>query len=98
MKAHKFDAWSFAGGLVLIAVGLLVLLPDTANLLEIQQLSLFFDLVLPVLALVVGVALVVPAVRRRQSEGEIEPTPEDTLTPEEARALDELNNSSPPLS
>ncbi len=68
MKAHKFDAWSFVGGLVLVSVGLLVLLPDTTTLLEIQQLSLFFDLILPVLALIVGVALVVPGLRRRQPE------------------------------
>ncbi|MGH8926079.1 MAG: hypothetical protein ACRDWA_15800 [Acidimicrobiia bacterium] len=68
MKAHKFDAWSFVGGLVLVSVGLLVLLADTTTLLEIQQLSLFFDLILPVLALIVGVALVVPGLRRRQPE------------------------------
>ena len=91
MKAHKFDAWSFIGGLVLFVVGLLVLLPDTTALLEIQQLSLFFDLILPVLALVVGVALVVPALRRRPSEADV------GMTPEEARAHEELDNSSPPM-
>jgi hypothetical protein len=90
VKAHKFDAWSFVAGLVLIVVGLLILLPNTTTLLEFQQLSLFFDLILPVLALVVGVALVVPAIRRRQ------PDASEGLTPEETRALDELNNSSPP--
>lgn len=94
MKAHKFDAWSFIGGLVLIVVGLFVLLPNTATLLEFQQLSLFFDLILPVLALVVGVALVVPAIRRRQPELAVEGEP---LTPEETRALEELNDSPPPM-
>ncbi|HJR88169.1 MAG TPA: hypothetical protein VJ930_10990 [Acidimicrobiia bacterium] len=94
MKAHKFDAWSFVGGLVLIVVGLFVLLPNTTTLLEFQQLSLFFDLILPVLALVVGVALVVPAIRRRQPEQPLESEP---LTPEEAHALEELNDSSPPM-
>jgi hypothetical protein len=94
MKAHKFDAWSFIGGLVLIVVGLFVLLPNTATLLEFQQLSLFFDLILPVLALVVGVALVVPAIRRRQPEQAVEGEP---LTPEETRALEELNDSPPPM-
>ncbi|MGH8958673.1 MAG: hypothetical protein ACRDVK_08355 [Acidimicrobiia bacterium] len=91
MKSHRFDPWSFVGGLILVVVGLLVLLPNTTALLEIQQLSMFFDLILPVLALIVGVALVVPALRRRQSEAE------EGLTPEEARALDEVNNSSPPM-
>lgn len=90
MKAHKFDTWSFIGGLVFIVVGLLILLPNTTTLLEFQQLSLFFDLILPVLALVVGVALVVPALRRRQ------PEVSEGLTPEETRALDELNDTSPP--
>ena len=94
MKAHKFDAWSFVGGLVLIVVGLFVLLPNTTTLLEFQQLSLFFDLILPVLALVVGVALVVPAIRRRQPEQALEGEP---LAPEEAHALKELNDSSPPM-
>ena len=90
MKAHNFDAWSFIGGLVLMVAGLLILLPNTTTLLEFQQLSLFFDLILPVLALVVGVALVVPAIRRRQ------PEVSEGLTPDETRALDELNNTSPP--
>ena len=90
MKAHKFDVWSLIGGLVLTAVGLLILLPNTTTLIEFQQLSLFFDLILPVLALVVGVALVVPALRRRQ------PETSEGLTPEETQALDELNDTSPP--
>ena len=90
MKAHKFDIWSLIGGLVLTAVGLLILLPNTTTLIEFQQLSLFFDLILPVLALVVGVALVVPAIRRRQ------PEVSEGLTSEETRALDELNTTSPP--
>ena len=96
MRAHKFDAWSFIGGLVLIVVGLFVLLPNTSTLLEFGQLSLFFDLVLPVLALVVGVALVVPAIRRRPPE-QISPVEGEALTPEEAEALEELNDSSPPM-
>ncbi|HJU81688.1 MAG TPA: hypothetical protein VJ796_08040 [Acidimicrobiia bacterium] len=96
MKAHKFDAWSFVGGLVLIVVGLFVLLPNTSTLLELQQLSLFFDLILPVLALVVGVALVVPALRRRQPD-EVSAFESEALTAEEARALEELNDSSPPM-
>ncbi|HEY7582428.1 MAG TPA: hypothetical protein VIB78_02260 [Acidimicrobiia bacterium] len=96
MKAHKFDAWSFIGGLVLIVVGLFVLLPNTTTLLEFQQLSLFFDLILPVLALVVGIALVVPALRRRQPE-EVSTLEAEAMTPEEARALEELNDSSPPM-
>ena len=45
MRAHKFDAWSFISGLVLIVVGLFVLLPNTSTLLEFGQLSLFFDLI-----------------------------------------------------
>ena len=94
MKAHKFDAWSFVGGLVVIVVGLFVLLPNTSTLLEFQQLSLFFDLILPVLALVVGVALVVPALRRRQPD---EASAFEALTSEETRALEELNDSSPPM-
>lgn len=94
MRAHKFDAWSFISGLVLIVVGLFVLLPNTSTLLEFGQLSLFFDLILPVLALVVGVALVVPAIRRRRPAQAVE---SEALTPEEAHALEELNDSSPPM-
>lgn len=86
MKAHRFDPWSLAGGLVLVSAGLLVLLPDAATLL---RLDTFFDLVLPVLALIVGMALVVPALRRRQYES-------TGLSPDEAQALEELNDSSPP--
>lgn len=90
MKAHRFDAWSFVGGLVLIVFGLLVLIPDSSSLV-VLRLDTFFDFVVPVLALIVGVAMVVPALRRRQ------PEPSAGLTREEAQALDELNNSTPPV-
>lgn len=89
MKAHRFDAWSFVGGLVLVTVGLLILIPDTTDLLAVR-FDTFFDFVLPVLALVIGAAMVIPAIRRP-------PRPEPGLTPDETKALDELNQHTPPM-
>ncbi|CAN5128694.1 hypothetical protein BH18ACT5_BH18ACT5_10280 [soil metagenome] len=90
MKSHRFDPWSFVFGLLIVVVGLFFLTTTTVINLA-RQIDASLDLGLPILALVIGAALVVPALRRPKSVPE-------PLTPEEATALDELNQTVPPMS
>ena len=94
MKSHRFDPWSFVFGLLIVVVGLFFLTTTTVVDLA-RQFDAALDLGLPILALVIGAALVVPALRRPKSVPEPAPVP---LTPEEASALDELNQTVPPMS
>jgi hypothetical protein len=90
MKSHRFDAWSFVFGLLTLVVGLFFL--TTASPIDLaNRLDTALEMGLPILALVIGAALVVPALRRPKPA-----TP--ALTPEEEAALDELNNTVPPAS
>lgn len=90
MKSHRFDPWSFIFGLIITVVGLFFLTTtDAFNLAG--RLDAVVDLGLPILALVIGAALVVPALRRPKP-------PVPTLTPEENAALAELNETVPPAS
>lgn len=90
MKTHRFDPWSFISGLVLVVIGLFFL--TTTNLVDlVNRLDAVFDLGLPILALVIGAALVVPALRRPKPAAPV-------LTPEETFALQELNDTVPPAS
>lgn len=66
MKTHDFDGVSFFTGLVFAAIGLLYLVP--------RDLSSIVDVVVgagswfwPVLFLAVGIAVLVPAIRRSGS-------------------------------
>lgn len=75
MKRHDFDPWSLIGGVVLTGMGLLFLLP--AEPLELGNgFRNLFGWVLPVLVVLVGLALIVPALRKREDEGELPPPPD----------------------
>lgn len=90
MKLHRFDPWSFVSGLVLIVIGLFFL--TTTNPIDLaNRLDAAFDLGLPILALVIGAALVIPAVRRPKPVAQ-------PLTDDEKTALNELNETVPPMS
>lgn len=90
MKSHRFDPWSFIFGLIIIVVGLFFL--STADPIDLAgRLEAVLDLGLPILALVIGAALVVPALRRPKPVAPI-------LTSEETAALRELNDTVPPAS
>jgi hypothetical protein len=91
MKRHRFEVMSFVFGVLILVIGVLFL--STATPLELaNQIDATFDLGLPILALVIGAALVIPAIRRQK------PVAEPPLTPQETAALDELNQTVPPLS
>jgi len=90
VKSHRFDPWSLIFGLVIVVVGLFFL--TTTSLMDlVGRLNSAMDLGLPVLALVIGAALVVPALRRPKPVAPV-------LTPEETVALQELNDTVPPAS
>ena len=75
MKRHDFDPWSLIGGVVLIGMGLLFLIP--AEPLELGNgFRNLFGWVLPVLVVLVGLALIVPALRKREDESELPPPPD----------------------
>ena len=66
MKTHEFDGVSFFTGLVFAAIGLLYLVPrDVSSLIDlfVGAGSWFW----PVLFLAVGVAVLVPAMRRSEA-------------------------------
>lgn len=91
MKAHRIDYWSLLAGLVLAGAGLLILIPASSTQV-VLNLDGFFDFIFPVLALVLGAALVIPALRRKD-----QPQPPTPLTESEKGALEELNQSAPPM-
>lgn len=75
MKRHDFDPWSLIGGVVLTGMGLLFLIP--AEPLELGNgFRNLFGWVLPVLVVLVGLALIVPALRKREDESELPPPPD----------------------
>ena len=75
MKRHQLDPWSLIGGVVLTGLGLLFLIPaEPFDLtLGIQNL---FGWALPVLVVVIGLALVAPALRRKDTGDELPPAPD----------------------
>lgn len=67
MKTHKFDGISFFTGLVFAAIGLLYLIPqDVSDIVDlfVDAGSWFW----PALFLAVGAAVLIPALRPRDSE------------------------------
>ena len=75
MKRHDFDPWSLIGGVVLTGMGLLFLIP--AEPLELGNgFRNLFGWVLPVLVVLVGLALIVPALRKREDGSELPPPPD----------------------
>ena len=75
MKRHQLDAWSLIGGVVLAGLGLLFLIPaepfDLTN-----GFRTVFGWGLPILVVLIGLALIAPALRRREDEGELPPPPD----------------------
>jgi hypothetical protein len=67
MKTHKFDGISFFTGLVFAAIGLLYLIPQDVG----DIVDLFVDAggwFWPTLFLAVGAAVLIPALRPRNTE------------------------------
>lgn len=59
MKSHKFDGVSFFSGIVITAIGLLFLIPDTPS--EIfEALGGLGSWFWPIALLVIGVAVLIP--------------------------------------
>jgi len=75
MKRHQLDPWSLIGGGVLTGLGLLFLIPREPFDLTDGFRNLF-GWALPVLVVLVGIALIAPAIRRRQEETEFPPPPD----------------------
>ena len=75
MKRHRLDPWSLIGGVIRTAVGLLFLLPveplDFTN-----GLRNLFGWGLPILVVLIGLALIAPAVRRSQEQRDLPPPPD----------------------
>ena len=65
MKRHQFDPWSLVGGVILTGLGLLFLVP--AEPFDFNHgFRNLFGWALPVLVVLIGLALIAPALRRRQ--------------------------------
>jgi hypothetical protein len=75
MKRHQLDPWSLIGGVVLTGLGLLFLIPAEPFDLTNGFRNLF-GWALPVLVVLVGLALIAPALRNRQDESELPPPPD----------------------
>jgi hypothetical protein len=75
MKRHPLDPWSLIGGVVLTGLGLLFLIP--AEPLDLTNgFRNLFGWALPVLVVLVGLALIAPALRKQQDESELPPPPD----------------------
>ena len=59
MKSHKFDPWSFIGGLTLLLFGLVVLIPDSSSMVTLR-LDSILGYFLPAVALAIGAAALDP--------------------------------------
>lgn len=67
MKTHRFDALSFASGLVAAAVGLVFLLPaESADLVDV--VTGMGSWLLAVIFLTVGIAVLAPVMLRQSGE------------------------------
>lgn len=67
MERHRFDALSFAFGLIYALVGVIFLIPTTPfDLVDVVTASLRW--VWPAAILLIGVAILVPLLRRRDEE------------------------------
>ncbi len=71
MKAHRFDAVSFIAGLLFTAVGLLFLVPKTPDQM-IDALVNSGAWFWPILLLVVGIIVIVPALLPKREQEAIE--------------------------
>ena len=81
MKRHQLDPWSLIGGVVLTGLGLLFLIPAEPFDLTNGFRNLF-GWALPVLVVLIGLALVAPALRRRDEEQSELPPPPDPSSPD----------------
>lgn len=75
MKQHQLDPWSLIGGVVLTGLGLLFLIPaepfDLTN-----GFRTLFGWAFPVIVVLIGLALIAPAIRRSQERTELPPPPD----------------------
>ena len=75
MKRHQLDPMSLIGGVVLTGLGLLFLIPAEPFDLTNGFRNLF-GWALPVLVVLIGLALIAPALRRKGEETELPPPPD----------------------
>ena len=75
MKRHQLDPMSLIGGVVLAGLGLLFLIPAEPFDLTNGFRNLF-GWALPVLVVLIGLALIAPALRRKDVETELPPPPD----------------------
>lgn len=66
MKTHKFDGVSFFSGLLIMAIGLLYLIPNTPSDI-IDAITGLGGWFWPILLLALGVAVLVPVIWTRDS-------------------------------
>jgi hypothetical protein len=71
MKTHAFDGVSFFSGLVIAAIGLLYLIPNTPSDI-IDAMSRLGNWFWPLLLLAGGVAVLVPALMSRKDANDSE--------------------------
>ena len=76
MKTHKFDPISFFSGVVITAIGLLFLIPETPSDLfdAVGDLGNWFW---PVLLLTIGAAVLVPVFMPKKDQGKDQSAPTD---------------------
>ena len=81
MKRHQLDVWALIGGVVLTGLGLLILIPaDPFDFTD--GFRSLFGWGLPVLVVLIGLALIAPALRRRDDDALSElPPPPDPFEP-----------------
>ncbi len=72
MKTHRFDGVSFASGLVIAAIGLVFLIaPEPGDILDVfDGIGSWFW---PVLLLVIGLAVLVPALMPSREDDQLPP-------------------------
>ena len=74
MKRHPLDPWSLIGGVVLTGLGLLFLISEPFDFTN--GFRNLFGWALPVLVVLVGLALIAPALRKQRDESELPPPPD----------------------
>ena len=71
MKSHKFDGVSFFSGLVITAIGLMFLIPNSMSDL-VDAITGFGIWFWPILFLGIGLAVIIPALLPKKKDEELD--------------------------